>query len=246
MRLLCLLFLCLTGWGVNAAPLRIAVASNFYPTLQTLVAEYPFPVVLSHASSGKLYAQIKQGAPFELFLSADMQKPRKLVELGLAEPSSLAIYARGQLALFAPGIERLTSLQQVFTAQQSPTIAIANPRFAPYGVAAQSFLFKHASKKSDMYKLVMAENVSQALLYVASGNADAGLVAYSQLIDKTDIPSSQFMLLPETDYPAIEQGIVILKNENTEKGKQFYRFIFSAATQSRLTKLGYLIPESSP
>nr|WP_306174025.1 molybdate ABC transporter substrate-binding protein [Pseudoalteromonas shioyasakiensis] len=229
------IYLACFAQGVYAKEvINIAVASNFKAPLQTVLADAPFiddyDVKLSAASSGILYTQIKHGAPFDIFLSADQHRPTQLVAEGLAYPHSLATYAQGVLALWQPS----ANLPNHF-------IAIANPRFSPYGVASQYYLNKHFDGG---YKRILANNITQAFQYIDSGNAALGLVALSTLkwaySKDSQVKYLQFTELPSDKYPKIVQKGVILKStEHKRAAERVMDHLLSESVQQRFNQFGY-------
>ncbi|WP_034474507.1 molybdate ABC transporter substrate-binding protein [Aestuariibacter salexigens] len=217
--------------------LRVAVASNFYPTLQSLSNTFSqktgIGVSLSSASSGTLYAQIVNGAPFDLFLSADALRPRRLQEQQLILAGSRKTYALGKLVLWIPGQTEPTiqRLQDV-----SGRIAIANPRVAPYGSAAKQVI-EHADLWTQLQgKLAMGNNITQTYQFVRSGNAAAGFVALSQVVKSAE----QMLIVPQAWYQPIEQQLVILKRTKQQQlAQQLSDYLLSEPVQRTLATLGY-------
>lgn len=159
-------------------------------------------------ASGSIFAQIKNGAPFDLFMSADTGYPKKLIELGLADKESLTTYGFGHLVLWTPRSD--LDVKAGLVLLRNPAIgkvAIANTETAPYGRAARSALEHEGLWVSIQPKLVFGENVSQTLEFVKTGNADAGLVALSLILNLR--AAGQYYEVPEGDYPPIEQSMVL-------------------------------------
>jgi len=227
----CAVILCLFGLLpslVQGQPLRIAVASNFAVPLNDLISHYRQtypsapPISVSIGSTGKLYAQIQRGAPFDLFLAADTERPRRLVEAGLTLGAE-EIYSIGRLALWHPKSTRSDALLNQLLV--SPRIAMANPKLAPYGLAAQQTLSALAWYQTTSAQLITLENVGQTWAAVASGNATAGFVALSQLREQST-PETSFTLVPEILHDPISQAAVILKSSpQPEKAKRFLAFV---------------------
>ena len=227
----CAVILCLFGLLpslVQGQPLRIAVASNFAVPLNDLISHYRQtypsapPISVSIGSTGKLYAQIQRGAPFDLFLAADTERPRRLVEAGLTLGAE-EIYSIGRLALWHPKSTRSDALLNQLLV--SPRIAMANPKLAPYGLAAQQTLSALGWYQTTSAQLITLENVGQTWAAVASGNATAGFVALSQLREQSP-PETSFTLVPEILHDPISQAAVILKSSpQPEKAKRFLAFV---------------------
>lgn len=211
------LALLLAAPAALAAELHVAVAANFLGTLQQLSSEYQHRigdhVVASAGSSGQLYAQIEQGAPFDLFLSADSERPRRLEAEHLIVPGSRFTYALGTLVLWSarPGFidrdgKRLRSGDYRY-------LAIADPSSAPYGAAARIVLMRTGlwPRLGSTHKLVVGESITQTYQFVASGSAELGFVARSQVVDTTgNIPTGSYWVPPQSLYPPVEQEAVVL------------------------------------
>ena len=208
--------LCATS--VMAKEIHIAVASNFSGVMKVLVKEYEedtrHRVVLIPGSSGKHYAQIVNGAPFDLFFSADAIRPKLLDEQGLSEPNSRFTYAIGKLVLWSPNNNLVDSFGDVVGEGDFQYLAIANPKLAPYGKAAEEVIRSKDVWKKTQSKLVRGENVAQAYQFVASGNAGLGFVAYSQILKPNKTIQGSYWLVPEYLYSPIEQQAVLLKNND--------------------------------
>lgn len=238
---------CLAGvlGGLLALPawaneLSVAVASNFTATFNQIVATYQaetgVKVVPSYASSGKLYAQIQNGAPFQLLLSADVETPQQLEKDGLALPGTRVTYAIGSLVLWSPQPGVVDAKGEVLRKSATSKLAIANPKTAPYGLAAQQALTKLGLWESLSPRLVTGENIAQAYQYASSGNAAMGFVALSQVLDQ---PGSQWPV-PQSLYDPIEQQMVILKRgQGNAELRRFYDYLRSAKVQQLIATKGY-------
>ncbi|MGB2740664.1 MAG: molybdate ABC transporter substrate-binding protein [Cognaticolwellia sp.] len=248
---LCLIWLALQASQVYAAdnptqqrPLRIAVAANFAPALKVLLADLPnknnIDIQVISAATGTLYQQIKHGAPFDLFLSADTSRPALLEQDDLIIADSRKTYAYGQIALWS-ATQPLNSLDELN--HYSGNLAIANPDTAPYGKAAQQAL-KHLSLWSHVEgKLITGININQTFQQVRSKAVPLGIVAYSQLA----INNYQGVIIPSEYYQPIAQQLVIVKSTPQAKLAQTISdFILQTSSQNKLQKLGYLsiIPEA--
>lgn len=168
---------------VYAAQIRVAVASNFTTAAKSLKLEFEkqseHTVSLSFASTGKLYAQIKNGAPFDIFLAADTERPELLEREGFVAADNRFTYALGQLVLWSSSLEDLDA--DTLSKIEFNNLAIANPKLAPYGLAAEQVLENLKLREQLQEQLVFAENVAQAFAFVYTGNADLGFIAQSQL-----------------------------------------------------------------
>ncbi len=221
----------------HADTLRIAVASNFAHTLQTLLPEFEketgHSVEISSASSGKLYAQILHGAPFDVFLSADTDKPQRLAQQFPTSESTRFTYAIGRLVFWCP-VECEYPLSGITA--NNLTIAIANPRLAPYGLAAQQTMDAFGLTSA---KVVTGENIGQAYRFIESGNAAAGFVARSQVV-AAKIPSEQYWLIPDEHHQPLEQaGILTAQGLNEPAAQAFVTYLLSTAVQARIAEHGY-------
>lgn len=224
-----------------ASELRVAVASNFAPTLRTLAEAYPEPVRLrlSLGSSGALTTQVLQGAPFDLLFSADAERPAHLVAAGLAEAPMT--YALGVLALWSPrltpaGPEQLTHPSVRF-------VATPDAQLAPYGVAADVVLAELGLLHTR--RLVRGHSVGQSLQHVASGAADLGFVALSQL-RTLQVPEEQVWLPPSAPL-LTQQAVVLKRTTQPDAARAFLRWVVhSPEAHHILTRAGYRIPGGSP
>jgi molybdate transport system substrate-binding protein len=240
--------------GVNGAvaeEITIAAAADLNFVFRELVAEYEKStgdrVRLSLGSSGNFYAQIQNGAPFDLYFSADIAYPRKLEEAGLTVPGSLYLYAIGRIVLWTGKDSRL-DLSKGLEILREPAIkkiAIANPKHAPYGRAAVAAM-EHAQVYDRVKdKLVLGENISQAAQFIESGAADVGIIAMSLALAPLMQAAGQYWEIPADAHPPIEQGAVILKGaKNQERAKAFLSFVQGAEGQAMMKRYGFVIPRS--
>jgi len=224
--------------------LTVAVAANFYRPMQEIAATYRKQtgtnVRLVSGSTGQLYAQIIQGAPYQVFFAADARRPELLESQGLTQPGSRFTYATGSLVLWSMredlglkerGIKSLLDTRV-------KRIAIANPNTAPYGRAAMQALKAAGMDRAMRTKLVFGENVGQAFLFVRSGNADAGLVAASS----TYQAGGKVAAVPPDSYDPIVQQAVALRHA-PEAAQKFTAFLSSPAARKVLRKYGYGVPQ---
>ena len=239
-RLSVLLLAGLFSLSVQAEPIRVAVAANFKPVLQTLAERFEeqtsHKVSVSSASTGVLYNQIVNGAPFDLFLSADSQRPQKLEKEGMIIKGSRQIYAYGELVLWSNGAGKY-SLDDL--ENYNGRLAIANPDTAPYGLAAQQVLGNLSLWTSYQGRIVKGASIQQAWQFVASGNVQLGMVARAQLVGQK-YQNADITLIPADQYDPIQQEMVILKrNRQPELAKQFSRFLMSDTSQNYIASQGY-------
>jgi molybdate transport system substrate-binding protein len=237
-----LLFCC--GLLAAQGPLRVAAAADLQPVLPSLVSQFErssgAKVAVSYASSATLATQILNGAPFDLFLSADRSFPQKIVAAGLAEGTAPVVYARGTLVLWARKDALSGPLtMQVLLRPSVTRIAVANPTHAPYGRAAIAALHTLGLYGPVQGKLVYAENVAQAAQYAASGNAQCGLVSQTQAGTADLRNVGVYIAVPATAYPPIEQGAVVLRHAPHHAAAQrFLQFVLSPLGQKMLAAGG--------
>jgi len=226
-----------------AGQLHVAVASNFASTLEQLAAafksEFGHDLIISSGSTGQLFAQIKQGAPFDVYMAADVKRPQLLLDEGLA--TGLQIYARGQLVLLV-NQQAGFNCQSALSSIELKYLSIANPDLAPYGLAAKQYLDNSQLWERLSDQIVMGENVSQAMHMVASGNATAGLVAQSLLVNHQSTADQCHWLVPQDTYKPINQAMVLLKHsKQVHLYNEFMRFIQSKQALDLIRKNGYLV-----
>jgi molybdate transport system substrate-binding protein len=232
-----------------ADDIAIAAASDLNFAMKDLIGEYEKStgnhVKLSLGSSGNFYAQIQNGAPFDLYFSADIGYPKKLEEAGLTVPGSLYRYAVGRIVLWtnrssqrdvAKGLEILRD-------PAIKKIAIANPKHAPYGRAAVAAMqhFKVYDEAKD--RLVLGENISQAAQFIESGACDIGVIALSLALAPTMKAAGTYWEIPSEAHPPLEQGAAILKSSKHQKtAQQFLEFMQSVQGQEIMRRYGFTQP----
>ncbi|MEZ7496298.1 molybdate ABC transporter substrate-binding protein [Leeuwenhoekiella aequorea] len=227
--------------------LRIATAANMQFAIQQLTADFTartgIECELVISSSGKLTAQIKEGAPYDLFVAADMNYPQAIYEAGFAQQKP-EVYAYGKLVLWSYNDESLPLLRML-TDSTINHIAIANPRTAPYGSAAIAVLNAQKLYDSISHKLVFGESISQTNQFITSGAADIGFTALA-VVKSTNLKNKgNWAVIDQSLYDPIAQGVVILKKDKkSEKDAQaFYSYLFSAEGQNILKDFGYSVDE---
>jgi molybdate transport system substrate-binding protein len=234
--------------------IKVAAAADLTSAMQKLGPAFEkqtgVHVAVSLGSSGNFFAQIQNGAPFDVFLSADKSYPEKLLAAGQAEPNSLTPYARGRLVLWTAKTSKvqlpakdgkmLSGNLDFLKGPEVHKIAIANPEHAPYGRAAVAAM-EHFKVYDDVKpKLVLGENISQTAQFAQSGNADVGFVGLSGALSESMANSGSYVLLPNDSYPPIEQaGIVVASSKNKEQAKRFLNFIISPEGQAIMKDLGF-------
>jgi len=248
--IIALCMLLITGVNVAVAEvITIAAASDLNFAFREIATEYEKSsgnqVRLTLGSSGNFYAQIQNGAPFDLYFSADIVYPRKLEEAGLTVSGSLYQYAVGRIVLWASKGSPL-DISKGLEVLGEPTIrkiAIANPKHAPYGRAAVAAMeyFKVYDQVKD--RLILGENISQAAQFIESGACDIGIIALSLAIAPAMKSKGTYWEISAEAHPALEQGAVILKqSKSPEAARQFLEFIKGPNGQELMKRYGFVIP----
>ncbi len=238
--------------ATTAQQLRVAAAADLQFAMKDLASGYEAKtkqaVEVTYGSSGNFFTQIQNGAPFDLFFSADISYPQKLVEAGLADRQTLYSYAYGRLVLWAPPDAHLHLAEMglpVLLDPQITKIAIANPEHAPYGRAAVAALQKAGIYEQVKAKLVFGENISQAAQFVQSGNAQVGLVALSLAISPA-MQNGERWLVPADLHPPLEQAVVIISAaKNKPAAGLFLEFVKSADGKAILAKYGFTMERAA-
>ncbi len=230
----------------RAAEIRVGVASNFASTLAVLAERFEqqsgHRILLSSGSTGKLYAQIKHGAPFDLFFAADLERPQRLEKEGDGVPGTRFTYAIGRIALWSRDPDLVDETGSALNTGSFRKLAIANPATAPYGLAAKQTLERLGVWQALQPKLVSGENIAQTYQFVASGNADLGFVALPQLLSKKSANGSMWEV-PTTYYRPIEQQALLLrKSRQPAAAKAFLAYIRGEGTREILSRFGYAVP----
>lgn len=244
-RILVMLGLLILAPLLHAGEVRVAVASNFLETLRALAPVFEqqsgHRISISAASSGVLFAQITQGAPFDVFLAANVDYPALLEEQGRAAAHSRRTYSLGRLVLASSKeLPRESDLAAILR-NSTGRIAIANPRTAPYGSAARAVIEKFGLTAVLQPRLVVGENVAQTLQFVVTGNAEFGFVALAQVLDKTGQWSISYRELPVEAYPLIEQQMVLLRQDNPA-AVAFMHFMQQDTARDLMSRQGYGLP----
>lgn len=231
---------------VTAAEVHVAVASNFTAPMKEIAElfeqETGHKAVLSFGSSGKFLAQINHGAPFDVFLSADQEKPSMLAAAQGIVADSQFTYAIGTLVLWSADANRVIEGPEALSDTPFNKLALANPRLAPYGKAALQTLVALNLKGLTESRWVQGENISQTYHFVASGNAQIGFVALSQVAENGEIKTGSGWVVPSNYYDPIKQDAVILKHAaNNEAAHALIRFLKSPAAHQVIHAYGYSI-----
>jgi molybdate transport system substrate-binding protein len=229
-----------------AQDLTVAAAADLQFAMQDISYRFAHEtgknVKVIYGSSGNFAQQLRNGAPFDMFFSANLEYPTQLQREGLVEPDSFYSYAKGRIVLWTPKGSKLdlhAGLQTLLNSSVGK-IAIANPAHAPYGKAAVAALQTEQIYEQVKDKLVLGENISQAASFVASGAADTGIVALSLAVSPNMKDKGRYVEIPSADYPAIEQACVILRSaKNKDVAREFLRFMQTKATQDLLRQYGF-------
>jgi len=244
--LVCLLPALLLGEAPRR--LTIAAASDLQTVLPDIVRAFertaPARVSVSYGSSGNFFAQIQNGAPFDVFLSADVEYPRQLADAGLADPSTLQLYATGHLVVWARRESKIDLSRGLaaLTDARIRRVAIANPKYAPYGRAAVAALRDARLYDAVQPKLVMGESLAQTAQLVESGNADVGLLSRSLALGPTLMAEGTYADV-RASYPAIDQaGVVVKASREPALAQAFIAFLRRADTGTQLERFGFARP----
>lgn len=227
-----------------ADEIRVSVASNFTEAIKSIAGRFEattgHKVILISGSTGKQYAQIINGAPFDAFFAADTKRPKLLDEEGIALPGSRFTYAIGKVILWSPKAGFVENSIKVLEHGEFRHLAIANPKLAPYGKAAQEVLQAHGLWYAQRGRMVRGENIGQAFQFVKSGNAELGFVAYSQVKRPGHPIEGSFWEVPQSLYSPIEQQAVLLKESDTARA--FMLFVKSDEALDIIRGFGYGTP----
>lgn len=228
---------------------RVAAAADLKFAMMELAGQFEkqtgTKVNATYGSSGNFFSQLQNGAPFDLFFSADINYPKKLEAAGLAESGTLYEYAVGRIVIWTPADAKVDVVKEGWKAlldERVKKIAIANPEHAPYGRAAVAALQKAGIYEQVKARLVYGENISQAAQFVQSGNAQAGIIALSLAISPA-MKEGKSWEIPAEMHAAIEQGAIVMKNaKNKDMARAFLEFVKSEAGRASLAKYGFAAP----
>ena len=225
----------------NAGQTYVAVAANFTPAAKeiadTFQKETGHKAILSFGSTGKLFTQIIHGAPFEIFLSADQKHTGLAVQQGFSSPENSFTYATGHLVLYSADKHLINKTYGILKASLFRKIATANPKTSPYGKAAQEVLKNLNLLKHLQSKIVRGDNISQTYQFVATGNAELGFVALSQIFQHDQ---GSRWIIPTDLYSPLKQDATLLKtSENNDAALAFYSFLKSPTAAAIIKKYGY-------
>ncbi len=249
---LCLLAATLMGaHPAKAQEIRVAAAADLKYALDEIIAGFEkrnpgASVSATYGSSGNLFAQLDNGAPFDLFLSADAKFPRRLVQGKKAAPDSFFLYAVGRLVVWVPNASPLDVKQLKMRALSAPgvrKISIANPQHAPYGQAAVAAMKKAGVYEGAKANLVLGENVAQAAQFVQTGAADIGVIALSLAKSSKMQKEGRYWEIPLSLFPRLEQGgIVLSSSKNPVLARRFRAELTGKAGRTTLQRYGFILP----
>lgn len=233
--------------SVNAGEVNAAVAANFTAPVQQIVEQFQketgHTVKLSFGSSGKLYAQIKESAPFDVFLAADEKNPKLLEQDGLAVADTRFVYALGKLVLWSAQPGFVDDKGAVLSAGNYSKLAYADPKLAPYGLAAQEALQKMNLWDKVQSKLVTGESIAQTYQFAASGNVELAFIALSQITKDGKITEGSWWIVPADMYNPIKQAAVQLTAAKDKVAAQaFLQFLKSEKAVAIIRSFGYGLP----
>lgn len=250
-KLVAVLFLMavFAGQFCAAQEITVAAAADLQFAMLDVAARFQKEtgktVKLVYGSSGNFYQQLQNGAPFDIFFSANLDYAKKLEAAGLTDAGSYYEYARGKIVIWVPKDSKLdlASGMQSLLSPSIQKIAVANPEHAPYGQAAVAAMRKENVYDKVKGKLVLGENISQTASFVVSGSADMGIIALSLALSPNMKDRGRYAEVPADDYPPIEQACVILgSSKNKEVARQFLSFMKTAAIGAVLKSYGFDLP----
>ncbi|MGZ4958473.1 MAG: molybdate ABC transporter substrate-binding protein [Methylomonas sp.] len=247
-RSVLLLGLLLASSITMAATTLVAVAANFNKPMTEIAAEFEkatgHTAKLSFGSSGKFVSQIENGAPFEVFLSADESNTLKLEQSGVTVPGSRFVYAEGKLVLWSATPGLVDAQGTVLNSGNFKHLAAADPKLAPYGVAAMDVLASLGLKEKLQPMIVLGENIAQTYQFVSTGNAELGFIALSQVFENGTITSGSAWIVPANHYAPIKQSAILLKlGAENPAAKALLEFLKSQPALAIIKKYGYDLPK---
>jgi molybdate transport system substrate-binding protein len=230
----------------HADEVQVAVAANFTAPIQAIAADFEkdtgHKLVASYGATGQFYTQIKNGAPFEVFLAADDTTPAKLEKEGDTVAGSRFTYAVGTLALWSAKEGYVDAKGEVLKANQYQHLSIANPKAAPYGLAATEVLDKLKLTEATQAKIVEGQNISQAYQFVSTGNAELGFVALSQIYKDGKVTSGSAWIVPSSLYSPIKQDAVVLsKGKDNAAAKALMDYLKGPKAAAIIKSYGYAL-----
>lgn len=242
-----LIFCLMAMLPATAAEITVAAASDLNGVLREIAADFErtrgHHVVLAFGSSGNFYSQIRNGAPYDIYMSADADYPSRLVSAGLGERETLYGYARGSIVIWLPNTSRLdpsTLREKSLLDDSIRKIAIANPKHAPYGRAAESALKSFGVWEQVAPRLVIGENISQAAQFVETGNAQAGIIALSLALTPAMKSRGKYWQIPDEAYAPLNQAAVVLKSSRQPAAaREFIEYLKGDAARTIFRRFGF-------
>jgi molybdate transport system substrate-binding protein len=227
-----------------AAEAQVAVAANFAEPIKAIAAVLQkttgHTLKVTLGATGKLYVQIQNGAPFDVLLSADTATPEKLEKEGLGQPGSRFTYATGKLVLWSADAKRVDAKGDVLKAANLGKVSYANPKAAPYGAATVQVMDKLGLTAALTPKLVQGESIGQTFTFAATGNADVGFVAMSQVLQGGKMKSGSMWVVPQNLYDPIRQDAVVMqKSANNEAAQALMKLLKSPNIKDLIRSYGY-------
>lgn len=246
LRLFSILFTLSLSASAFGAEVMVAVAANFTAPMNAIATEFAkdtgHKAQLAFGSSGKFYAQIKNGAPFQMFLSADDEKPAKLEQEGMTVPGSRFTYAIGTLVLWSAKPGFVDDKGNVLKGGQFNKLALANPKLAPYGTAAIESMTALGVTSTLESKFVQGENIAQTWQFVSTGNAELGFVALSQVMKDGKITSGSGWIVPARLHTPIRQDAVILSSgKGNAAAEALAKYLKGDKAKAIIRAYGYVI-----
>ena len=243
-HLTALLFTAHAHSSVGAAEAQVAVAANFAEPIKAIAAVLEkttgHTLKISTGASGAIFTQIRNGAPFDAFLSADNERPERLEKDGLAQPGTRFTYATGKLVLWSAKAVRVDDQGAILKAADLGKVAHANPKTAPYGAAALQVINRLGLTAAITPKLVQGESIGQTFGFVTTGNADVGFVAMSQVLDGGRLKSGSLWVVPQAHYDPIRQDAVLLKRgASNEAALALVKLLQSTQGTDLIRSFGY-------
>lgn len=246
-RSLLVLSLLLATGTTLAGEVRLAIATNFHDAAERLAARFAEATGhssrISYGSTGKLYAQIRHGAPFDVFLAADQERPRLMEQNGSGVPGTRFTYAVGKLVLWSPDPQAFKDPVAFLRAGDFRRLAIANPGTAPYGLAARQTLENFGLWPTLESRLVRGESIAQTFQFVATGNAKAGFVALAQLRDNQN-GGARWEVPDIYHEPIAQQAILLERGRDNDAARAWLDFLASGEAQDIIRQYGYDIPQA--
>jgi molybdate transport system substrate-binding protein len=230
--------------ALHAAEAQVAVAANFAEPIKAIAAVLEkttgHTLKITTGSTGRLYAQIRNGAPFDVLLAADAKAPAQLEADGLAQPGSLFTYASGKLVLWSTDAAKVDAQGTVLRKDGFRKLAVANPKTAPYGVAALEVIDKLGLSAVLAPKLVQGESIGQTYNFAFTGNAEIAFVAMSQVLEGGRLKSGSMWVVPQNLYAPIQQDAVLLKRgANNEAAVALMKLLKSPNIKDLIRSYGY-------